>query len=89
MKLWKVAFGLGAACSACCAIPLLGISGAFVGAAAGLLACADEFIPLATALALFTLALAAVWFWRRRRALRSAACGCVTKCSMEASSASN
>lgn len=78
MKPWKAAVGVGAACAACCAVPLVGgvaalTAGSTALAALGstLLACADEFIPLAGVL----LALAAVGgglVWWRRRAARKA-----------------
>lgn len=83
MKPWTAMLGLGAACAACCAIPLLGIAGGLVAFAstlwATLWACADEFIPVATALDVVAIALAGWWFWRGRRALHSA-CGCATTC---------
>lgn len=78
MKPWKVALGLGAACAACCAVPLLGgVAALTIGsaslAAAGsaLLACADEFAPLAWGLfGLAALVAAAAW-WRKRRQSRN------------------
>lgn len=74
MKPWKAAVGVGAACAACCAVPLLGgaaaltIGSATLGAVgSALLASTHEFAPLAFVL----LALAAVGggviFWRRRQ----------------------
>ena len=76
MRPWKAVLGVGAACAACCAIPLVGglavlTAGTAALAAAGsaLLACADEFAPFATGL----LVLAGVggagtcWVRRRRR----------------------
>ncbi|MGS5087281.1 hypothetical protein ACVC7V_12350 [Hydrogenophaga sp. A37] len=74
MKLWKAALGVGAACAACCAVPLLGGAAALtIGSASmaatgsALLAYADEFAPLAFVL----LALASVGggliFWRRHQ----------------------
>lgn len=86
MKPWKAALGLGAACAACCAVPLLGGAAALTAGSASLaavgsalLACADELAPLAFAL----LGLAAVggaailWAQRRRRA-HFAASSCST-----------
>lgn len=74
MKPWKAAVGVGVACAACCAVPLLGGAAALAAgsatlAAAGsaLLACADELAPLA--LVLLGLAAAGGGFvlWRRAR----------------------
>lgn len=57
MKSWKAVLGIGAACAACCAVPLFGgvaalAAGTTALAATGsaLLACADEFLPLAVVL---------------------------------------
>lgn len=74
MKMWKAGLGVGVACAACCAVPLLGGAAALAAGSAtlaamgsALLACADEFIALALGL----LALAAVGvglvLYRRRR----------------------
>lgn len=81
MKPWKAMLGLGAACAACCAIPLLGLAGGLAAFGSALWACADEFLPLAAGLAGAAAAIAAVWWWQRRRAARSGACGCKTSCS--------
>lgn len=55
MRPWKAVLGVGAACAACCAVPLVGGvaswtmgASALAAAASALLACADEFAPLAT-----------------------------------------
>lgn len=70
MASWKSVFGLGAACAACCAVPLasgLGAAGAAAGLAAvgtALLACADELAMLVAMVAVLALFYAA---WRRRR----------------------
>lgn len=87
MKPWKVALGLGAACAACCAIPLLGIAGGLAAFASALWACVDELLPAAAVLAVIAAgALGASW-WRRREAARRAKCECVATCSTEAQSA--
>ncbi|MDR7335864.1 hypothetical protein [Roseateles asaccharophilus] len=75
MKSWKLALGLGAACAACCTIPLLG-GAAIAASAAALWACADELLPLALLLP----ALSVLWVWRRRRVARRQACACTTAC---------
>lgn len=74
MKPWKAALGVGAACAACCAVSLLGGAAAFtIGsaslAAAGsaLLACADEFAPLASVLIALAAVCAGVVLWRKKR----------------------
>lgn len=82
MKPWKAALGVGAACAACCAVPLLGGAAALAAgsatlAAAGsaLLACADELLPLGIALLGLAAVGAGVVVWRRRKA-RLAAPSC-------------
>lgn len=74
MRPWKAVLGIGAACAACCAIPLIGGVAALTGgtaalAAAGsaLLACADEFAPFATSLLVLAGVGGAVTWWVRRR----------------------
>lgn len=81
MRPWKVILGLGVACAACCAIPLLGIAGGLAALASALWACADEFLPGAVALGAVAAALAGLWLWRRHRAARYGACGCTSSCS--------
>lgn len=76
MKTWKAIAALGAACAACCAIPLLGLSAGLAAFGSALAACADELMPAAAVLLAMALALAGVWLWRRRRAAQRAACGC-------------
>jgi hypothetical protein len=88
MKPWKAALGVGAACVACCAVPLLGgaaaltVSTATLAAAgSALLACADGLVPLAGGL----LALAAgaggfVWWQHRARRQVQSAPGCRGGC---------
>lgn len=75
MRPWRALLGVGAACAACCAVPLLGGAAVFTAgtaavAAAGsaLLACADEFLPLGIALLTLAALAAGVFWWRRRRA---------------------
>ena len=55
MKPWKLTLGLGTACAACCAIPLIGAAGGLAAFGSSLLACADEFLPLAAILLLLSL----------------------------------
>lgn len=76
MRPWKAALGVGAACAACCAVPLLGGTaaltvGATTLAASGsaLLACADEFGPVAAVL-IGIAALGGGLIWWRYRARR-------------------
>ena len=47
MKHWKVALGLGAACVACCAVPIAAGVATLAAASSALIACADELVPAA------------------------------------------
>ena len=85
MKSWRVVLGLGVACAACCAVPLLGLAGGLAATGSALAACADELLPLGAALLAVALALAAVWEWRRRQARRYTACACANSCATRAS----
>ena len=89
MKPWKPLLGVGAACAACCAVPLLGgASAALVGTGAlaafgaALLACANELLALLLAAAVG----AGVWAWRRRRLARQreAAAAAAPACAVQA-----
>lgn len=78
MRPWKGVLGVGAACAACCAVPLIGGTAALAAgtatvAAAGsaLLACADEFVPLAAALLGLAALIGGILWWRRRARARS------------------
>lgn len=84
MKPWKLALGLGAACAACCAIPLLGIAGGLAAFGSALWACADEFLPAAAVLAVIALGLLGALWWKRRDAAHRAKCECAEACSTEA-----
>lgn len=84
MKPWKVALGLGAACAACCAIPLLGIAGGLAAFGSALWACADEFLPAAAVLAVIAAVLVGVAWWKRHKAAHAARCACVEACPTEA-----
>lgn len=83
MKSWKAVVGLGAACAACCAIPLLGISAGLAAFGSAVAACADELLPVAMALLAVAAGLAGVRWFRRRQASRRAACACPAPCSAE------
>lgn len=88
MKPWKAALGVGVACAACCAVPLLGGAAALTAgsatlAAAGsaLLACADEFAPLAIALLALAAGGGAAILWRKRaQRLTQVASSCGGSC---------
>lgn len=73
MRSWKAWLGIGVACAACCAVPLVGggvalTAGTATLAAAGsaLLACADEFLPAALVLIAIAGAVGGLVWWRRR-----------------------
>jgi len=70
MASWKAVLGLGAACAACCAVPLAGAVGAagvtatLAAAGAAVLSCADELaMPVAVVAAMALL----YAVWRRRK----------------------
>ena len=77
MKSWKVIFGLGGACAACCALPLLGGVTALGAGSSVLLAGVGELAPVAWA-AGGLVAAASVWLWRRRLVRMKATCGCAS-----------
>lgn len=81
MKPWKLTLGLGAACAACCAIPLIGAAGGLAALASSLLAYADEFLPLAAILLLIAPGVLGFRWWKGRRAERDTSCDCSTSCS--------
>jgi hypothetical protein len=73
MKTWKAVAGVGAACAACCAVPLLGgvaamTAGttAIASVGATLWACADELAPVAAGFAALAAVGGGVLWWRRR-----------------------
>ena len=99
MRPWKPFLGVGAACVVCCAVPLVGgVATGTVGASAlaatssALLACADEFAPLAAGLlSLAMLAGATAWWLRRVRRARASAqegSGSPAQCQLEPASPS-
>ena len=77
MKSWKVIFGLGGACAACCALPLLGGVAALGAGSSALLAGVGELAPVAGAAGALT-AVAGVWWWRRHFVRRKSTCGCAS-----------
>lgn len=88
MRPWKAALGVGAACAACCAVPLLG-GAAALGAGtttlaalgSALWACADDVAPLVgVVLALVTAGSVAIWWVRRARRPLQQAVGCEGSC---------
>ena len=77
MKSWKTLLGIGLACAACCAMPLIA-AGASVVAGGLWLAGAETLVITALLLAVML----AAWAWRRRRAAcrTDEACGCDAAC---------
>jgi hypothetical protein len=77
MKSLKVAMGLGAACVACCAIPVsAGVAG-LAALSAALVAWADVLVPAAWAAAALALLGGSVWVWRRA-SRQTTGCACPT-----------
>ena len=76
MKHWKVALGLGAACVACCAVPLTAGVTMLAAASSALIACADELIPVAWAAVGLAFLAGIFWLWRRQVASERASCAC-------------
>lgn len=84
MSPWKAALGVGAACAACRAVPLLGGAaaltvgtGTLAAAGSALLACADEFaVPGAILLGLAAVGGGLIWCKRRsqRQTPRTSSC---------------
>lgn len=66
MRPLKAVLGVGAACAACCAIPLVGGVAALTAGTA-LPECVDEFAPFATGLLILAGVGGAVTWWVRRR----------------------
>lgn len=72
MRPWKAVLGVGAACAACCALPLVGGvaaltagTAALVAMGSALLACADEYAPIAIGLLALAVLGGAVTWWAR------------------------
>lgn len=86
MKPWKVLLGLGAACAACCAIPLVAAAGGLALFGSALLARLEAFVPASMLLITGGVAVlaAGVWWLRKRRlASGDAGCGCAGSCAKE------
>lgn len=88
MRPWKVVLGLGAACVACCAAPLLGgvvawTAGgtALAGAASALRALLGGFAPLVAAMLLLSVA-GGVLVWRLMARRTRQPAGCAGGCSV-------
>ena len=90
MSPWKAAFGLGAACVACCALPLLGLAGGATatGALTGWISAYGFNSPgwvitiVSVAGLALSLALGAAWRRQRQRrqASQAASCDCTGSC---------
>lgn len=88
MRPWKLVLGVGAACTVCCAVPLVGGgallavgSAGFAAAGTALLAWTDDLAPLAVALLGLAVVGGTLVWWRRRRASRvERATGCGGGC---------
>lgn len=84
MNSWKLSLGLGAACAACCAIPILGAAGGVAALGSALWACAAQLWPVAGVLAVVAAGLIGVPWWRRRQLARRCVAGCASSCSLDA-----
>lgn len=80
VKTWEMALGLGAACAACCALPLLGVAGGMAALGSGLWAHTEGFVLVAGVLVATALAVLGAWWWRARQAARQSSCDCGTSC---------
>jgi hypothetical protein len=76
MRAWKVILGLGTACAACCAVPVLSVAGGLAASVPAFWVCTDELVPEGIAMGAIIAALVGLWFFRAQRAARSSACGC-------------
>ena len=83
MRPWKALLGLGAACAACCLLPLVAAAGGVAVFGSALLARLEAFVPASILLIAGGAAIAMTglcWLRKRRRSL-DAACGCAGSCS--------
>jgi hypothetical protein len=76
MKSWKVALGLGAACLACCAVPIAAGIAAMAAGSSAFIVYADELGPAAWASAALAVIASAYWLWRRRIVSQRTGCAC-------------
>jgi len=73
MKPWKVMAGVGAACAACCALPLAAGIASLSAFGVAVWRCSGEWVPAAVVLLAGVLG---AWAWRRRRSnARRCRCG--------------
>ncbi len=72
MKPWKVLFGLGGACAACCALPLFGGVAALGASSSVLLACIDELERAGWAAVAVAFVAGGLSLWQRRQAGKKA-----------------
>lgn len=90
MKNWKIGLGLGVACAACCAIPLLGAAGGLAALGTAIWACADELGLIVLAVGVVSAAAFVLWRMHRRRCQPSeAGCDCSSSCSTGSTPASH
>lgn len=90
MKPWKTVLGVGAACAACCAVPLIGGAAVLTAGTAALatmgsalLACAQDLAPLGAVLLVLAAGGIGVMLWRRRARLAAPTpSGCQGSCKL-------
>lgn len=85
MTPWKLLLGLGAACAACCAIPLVAATGGIALFGSALLAHLEAFVPASLLLATGAgaVVVAGLWWMRKRRASSRPGCGSGGACAKE------
>ena len=85
MRPWKALLGLGAACAACCLIPLVATVGGVAVFGSALLARLEAIVPASILLIAggSAITIMGLWWLRKRRSSSDFACGCAGSCGKE------